>query len=48
MKLKKRKFLGSFNRFRLMLTLGLAVVLPDVRYQRSVLELVRQISYAHG
>ncbi len=28
MKLKKRKFLGGFNRFRLMLTLGLAVVLP--------------------
>jgi signal transduction histidine kinase len=28
MKLKKRKFLGGFNRFRLMLTLGVAVVLP--------------------
>jgi len=28
MKLKKRKFLGGFNRFRLMLTLGLAVLLP--------------------
>jgi len=28
MKLKKRGFLGGFNRFRLMLTLGLAVVLP--------------------
>jgi signal transduction histidine kinase len=28
MKLKKRSFLGGFNRFRLMLTLGLAVVLP--------------------
>jgi len=28
MKLKRRGFLGSFNRFRLMLTLGLAVVLP--------------------
>jgi signal transduction histidine kinase len=28
MKLKKRTFLGGFNRFRLMLTLGLAVLLP--------------------
>ncbi|MDT4966773.1 MAG: two-component system, OmpR family, phosphate regulon sensor histidine kinase PhoR [Acidobacteriota bacterium] len=28
MKLKKRKFFGGFNRFRLMLTLVLAVVLP--------------------
>ena len=28
MKLKNRKLLGSFNRFRLMLTLGLAVLLP--------------------
>jgi len=28
MKLKRRAFLGGFNRFRLMLTLGLAVVLP--------------------
>jgi signal transduction histidine kinase len=28
MKLKRRRFLGGFNRFRLMLTLGLAVVLP--------------------
>ena len=28
MKLKRRKFLGGFNRFRLMLTLGLAVLLP--------------------
>jgi signal transduction histidine kinase len=28
MKLKKRKFFRGFNRFRLMLTLGLAVVLP--------------------
>src|SRR3989440_1119291 len=28
MKLKKRASLGGFNRFRLMLTLGLAVVLP--------------------
>jgi signal transduction histidine kinase len=28
MKLKKRGFLGGFNRFRLILTLGLAVVLP--------------------
>ncbi|HEY6118434.1 MAG TPA: HAMP domain-containing sensor histidine kinase [Pyrinomonadaceae bacterium] len=28
MKLKKRKVLGGFNRFRLMLTLGLAVLLP--------------------
>src|SRR5437879_9111733 len=28
MKLKRRGFLGGFNRFRLMLTLGLAVVLP--------------------
>jgi signal transduction histidine kinase len=28
MKLKERKFLGGFNRFRLMLTLGLAVLLP--------------------
>jgi signal transduction histidine kinase len=28
MKLKKRKFLGGFTRFRLMLTLGLAVLLP--------------------
>jgi signal transduction histidine kinase len=28
MKLKKRGFFGGFNRFRLMLTLGLAVVLP--------------------
>ena len=28
MKLKRRGVLGSFNRFRLMLTLGLAVVLP--------------------
>lgn len=28
MKVKKRGFLGGFNRFRLMLTLGLAVVLP--------------------
>jgi signal transduction histidine kinase len=28
MKLKSRGFLGGFNRFRLMLTLGLAVVLP--------------------
>ena len=28
MKLKGRRFLGGFNRFRLMLTLGLAVVLP--------------------
>ncbi|HKO96741.1 MAG TPA: HAMP domain-containing sensor histidine kinase [Pyrinomonadaceae bacterium] len=28
MKLKTRGFLGGFNRFRLMLTLGLAVVLP--------------------
>jgi signal transduction histidine kinase len=28
MKLKKRGLLGGFNRFRLMLTLGLAVVLP--------------------
>jgi len=28
MKLKKRKLLGGFNRFRLMLTLGLAVLLP--------------------
>ena len=26
--MKKRKFLGGFNRFRLMLTLGLAVLLP--------------------
>ena len=28
MKLKRRGLLGGFNRFRLMLTLGLAVVLP--------------------
>jgi len=28
MKLQRRKFLGGFNRFRLMLTLGLAVLLP--------------------
>src|SRR2546425_4448695 len=28
MKMKRRKFLGGFNRFRLMLTLGLAVLLP--------------------
>src|SRR5882672_6720646 len=28
MKLERRKFLGGFNRFRLMLTLGLAVLLP--------------------
>jgi len=28
MKVKKRPFLGRFNRFRLMLTLGLAVLLP--------------------
>ena len=28
MKLKRGKFLGGFNRFRLMLTLGLAVLLP--------------------
>src|SRR5437588_9886327 len=28
MKLKRKPFLGGFNRFRLMLTLGLAVVLP--------------------
>src|ERR1700704_6559235 len=28
MNLKRRKFLGGFTRFRLMLTLGLAVVLP--------------------
>jgi signal transduction histidine kinase len=28
MKLKQRKFLGGFTRFRLMLTLGLAVLLP--------------------
>src|SRR5438309_4104252 len=28
MKLKKREFTGGFNRFRLMLTLGLAVLLP--------------------
>jgi signal transduction histidine kinase len=28
MKLKKRSFVGGFNRFRLMLTLGLAVLLP--------------------
>src|SRR5688572_19081274 len=28
MKLKRRGFLGSFNRFRLILTLGLLVVLP--------------------
>jgi signal transduction histidine kinase len=28
MNLKRRKFLGGFNRFRLMLTLGLAVLLP--------------------
>jgi signal transduction histidine kinase len=28
MKLKRKGFLGGFNRFRLMLTLGLAVVLP--------------------
>jgi signal transduction histidine kinase len=28
MKLKKRKFLGGFTRFRLMLTLGLAILLP--------------------
>ena len=28
MKLKSRGLLGGFNRFRLMLTLGLAVVLP--------------------
>ncbi len=28
MKLRRRKFLGGFNRFRLMLTLGLAVLLP--------------------
>src|SRR3979409_2323677 len=28
MKLKKRTFMGGFNRFRLMLTLVLAVVLP--------------------
>ena len=28
MKLKRRKFLGGFNRFRLMLTLGLTVLLP--------------------
>src|SRR3979409_126841 len=28
MKLKKRTFMGGFNRFRLMLTLGLAVLLP--------------------
>ena len=28
MKLKKRRVLGGFNRFRLMLTLGLAVLLP--------------------
>src|SRR5436309_997274 len=31
MKLKRRKFLGGFNRFRLMLTLGLAVLLPAAR-----------------
>src|SRR2546430_7150119 len=28
MKFKRRGFLGGFNRFRLMLTLGLAVLLP--------------------
>jgi len=28
MKLKKQKFLGGFNRYRLIITLGLAVVLP--------------------
>src|SRR3982074_1745480 len=28
MKIKRRGLLGGFNRFRLMLTLGLAVVLP--------------------
>src|SRR5215831_16565190 len=28
MKLKQRKLLGGFNRFRLMLTLGLAVMVP--------------------
>src|SRR6266540_6134942 len=28
MKLKRRGFLGGFNRFRLILTLGLAVLLP--------------------
>src|ERR1700686_5340425 len=28
MKLKRRKLLGGYNRFRLMLTLGLAVLLP--------------------
>src|SRR5215813_7901568 len=28
MKLKKRKLLGGFNRYRLILTLGLAVLLP--------------------
>src|SRR5713101_2742090 len=28
MKLRRRKLLGGFNRFRLMLTLGLAVLLP--------------------
>src|SRR5437867_12186294 len=28
MKKRSRKFLGGFNRFRLMLTLGLAVLLP--------------------
>ena len=28
MKLKRRGLLGGFNRFRLMLTLGLAVLLP--------------------
>src|SRR5882672_7820845 len=28
MKLKRRRFLGSFNRFRLILTLGMAVLLP--------------------
>src|SRR5205807_5850570 len=28
MKLKKQKFLGGFNRYRLVITLGLAVLLP--------------------
>src|SRR5882757_3843282 len=28
MKFKRRNFMGGFNRFRLMLTLGLAVLLP--------------------
>src|SRR5262245_49657452 len=30
MNLKRRKLLGGFNRYRLMLTLGLAVLLPAV------------------